>query len=122
MSHTVKVQTEVKDAIAAEAACRRIGIPPPTSGTHRLFSGRFNGLAVRLPGWHYPIVCDLSSGQINYDNYDGRWGEQQHLGSFLRAYGAEKTRIEARKKGYGVVEHALPGGYIAVDVQIGGAA
>lgn len=122
MSHTVTVETEVKDAGAAEAACRRLGHPLPIVGEHEIFSGRYAGLAVRFPGWAYPIVCDLKTGEISYDNYEGNWGEQRHLDRFLQAYAAEKARIEARKKGLTCVEQALPNGYIAVDISVGGGA
>jgi hypothetical protein len=75
-----------------------------------------------LPDWQYPIVCDLTSGKVNYDNFDGLWGEQAQLERFLQAYLVEKTRLEARKKWHTAVEQALPNGYIAVDIQVGGAA
>lgn len=120
MSHTVTVETEIKDAGAAEAACRRLGHTIPIAGEHQLYSGRYTGLAVRLPGWEYPVVCDLKSGEISFDNFGGLWGKQTHLDRFLQAYAAEKTRIEARKKGLTAVEHTLPNGYIAVDIKVGG--
>jgi hypothetical protein len=37
MSHIVQIQTEVRDAAAIVAACRRIGLAEPTAGTARLF-------------------------------------------------------------------------------------
>lgn len=122
MSHTVTVETEVKDPKAAEAACRRLGHPLPVEGEHRIYSGCYEGLAVRFPGWEYPIICNLKTGEISYDNFEGNWGEQRHLDRFLQAYATEKTRIEARKKGLSFVEQALPNGYIAVDISVGGAA
>ncbi|HVX09957.1 MAG TPA: DUF1257 domain-containing protein [Pirellulales bacterium] len=122
MSHTVTIETEVKDASAVEAACRRLGHSAPVIGEHTLYSGRYTGLAVQLPGWHYPIVCDLKTGEINYDNFEGLWGDQQHLDRFLQGYAAEKTRIAARAKGYTAVEQTLPNGCIAVEIRVGGAA
>ena len=74
MSHVVIIETEVRDAAAVEAACQRLGLPQPTQGTTRLFSGEATGLAVQLPGWHYPVVCELATGQLKYDNFSGRWG------------------------------------------------
>jgi hypothetical protein len=122
MSHTVTIETQVRDASAVEAACRRLGHASPLQGEHKLYSGRHTGLAVQLPDWQYPIVCDLTSGKVNYDNFDGLWGEQAQLERFLQAYLVEKTRLEARKKWHTAVEQALPNGYIAVDIQVGGAA
>jgi hypothetical protein len=38
------------------------------------------------------------AGQVKFDNFQGRWGEQKHLDQFLQAYAVEKCRLEARKK------------------------
>ena len=73
MSHVVVIKTEVKDAAAIRAACRRLKLPDPILGKTKLFSGEVEGLAVQLPDWQYPVVCNLSSGQLQYDNFGGRW-------------------------------------------------
>lgn len=122
MSHIVQVQTQVRDATAVQAACRRLGLPEPVQGAHQLFSDSATGLAVRLPEWNYPVVCDLATGEAHYDNYNGRWGDQQQLERFVQAYAVEKARIEARKKGHSVVEQTLPNGSIKLVIQVGGAA
>ena len=51
-----------------------------------------------LPGWQYPAVIDTQSGVVRYDNYEGHWGDQQHLDRFLQLYAVEKAKLEARKK------------------------
>ena len=96
MSHIVQITTQVKDAAAVQAACRRLQIPEPVQGTFRLFSGEATGLGVNLPGWRYPAVCDLAIGEIRYDNFGERWGKQQELAKFLQAYACEKAKIESR--------------------------
>jgi hypothetical protein len=105
-----------------KAACTRLQLPTPEHKTVRLFSATATGLCVQLPGWSYPVVCDLQSGALQYDNYQGHWGEQKHLNSFLQAYAVEKARIEARKKGHRVSECKLEDGSIRVTVHVGGAA
>ncbi|HEV3302406.1 MAG TPA: DUF1257 domain-containing protein [Planctomycetaceae bacterium] len=122
MSHIVTIATEVRDATAVQAACERLKLPPAAHGLHELFSGTAQGLAVKLPGWTYPAVCNLKTGKIEFDNYGGRWGNQQELDRFLQAYAVEKAKIEARGKGYAVTEQALSNGSIRVSVQVGGAA
>ncbi len=122
MSHIVEVRTEVRDATAVRAACQRLKLPAPVPGTHEMFSGSREGLAVQLPGWHYPIVCNTEGGTVAYDNYGGSWGEQLHLDSFLQAYAVEKARIEARRKGHSVSEQRLDDGSIKLTVNVGGAA
>jgi hypothetical protein len=97
-------------------------LPPPVDGTHELYTSRVNGLAVQLPEWRYPAVCELSSGQIHYDNYGGRWGDQSHLDAFLQSYAVEKAKIEARRQGHSVTEQLLGDGSIKLTVQVNGGA
>src|SRR3990172_8109855 len=97
MSHIVSIKTEVRDATAVRAACRRLNLAEPVQGTTQLFSGEATGLAVQLPDWQYPVVCDLASGELHYDNFSGRWGEQRELDRFMQAYAVEAARIQARK-------------------------
>ena len=120
MSHIVQIRTQVKDALAAQAACRRLGLPDPSPGTFRLFSGEVAGLGINLPGWRYPVVCDLSTGEIRYDNFNERWGQQQELHRFLQRYAVEKTTIESRRQGHSVTEQTLEDGSIKLTVNVGG--
>ncbi len=121
MSHIVRVQTQVRDA-AVSAACRRRELPEPLAGKHKVFQSEVEGLAVRLRGWNFPAVCQLETGAVVFDNYKGRWGRQAELDQFVQAYAVEKTRIEARRRGHAVTEHALQDGSIKLVVQVGGAA
>ena len=122
MSHIVEIKTEIRDEAGVKAACTRLQIPLPEHKTCKLFSATATGLAVQLPGWLYPVVCNLQTGQVQYDNYNGHWGEQKHLNSFLQAYAVEKAKIEARKKGHTCSETRLEDGSIRVTVKVGGAA
>ncbi|MFV0443283.1 MAG: DUF1257 domain-containing protein [Planctomycetaceae bacterium] len=122
MSHIVQIQSELRDPVAVAAACERLRLPPPVLGDARLYSGAKTGWQVRLPGWRYPVVCDVDSGRADYDNFGGRWGELSQLHRLLQAYAVEKTRLEARRRGHVVTEQPLADGSIRVTVQIGGAA
>ena len=122
MSHIVEIKTEVRDEAAVKAACARLNLAVPEHKTCRLFSTSATGLCVQLPGWNYPIVANLQTGQLSYDNYQGHWGEQKHLNAFLQAYAVEKSKIEARKKGHMCSETRLEDGSIRVTVRVGGAA
>jgi hypothetical protein len=122
MSHIVEIKTEVRDEAAVKAACTRLQLPTPEHKTVRLFSAAATGLCLQLPGWQYPVVCNLQSGAVQYDNYNGAWGEQARLNQFLQCYAVEKAKIEARKKGHSVTETALQDGSIRVTVRVGGAA
>ena len=121
MSHIVSIQTEVRDPVAIRAACGRLKLPEPEFGEVKLFSSVATGWAVRLPEWRYPVVANVTTGMLAYDNYGGRWGEQQELDRFLQGYAIEKTRLEARRQGYSVTEQSLQDGSVRLLVTAGGA-
>lgn len=116
MSHIVSIATKVYDTEALTAACCRLGLAAPVHGNVRLFSGDATGLSVNLPGWRYPVVVDTADGSIQYDNYEGRWGDPEKLGHLLQMYAVEKAKTEARKKGYSVTEQARQDGSIVVQI------
>ena len=120
MSHIVTIKTEVRDAEAVMAASKRLGLDEPFHGTVRLFDGESTGLLVKLPGWAYPVVVNTGTGQVQYDNYNGSWGEQKHLDAFLQSYAICKATIEARKKGHSVYEQPLSDGSIKLTIQVAG--
>ncbi len=120
MSHLVVLRTQVRDATALAAACRRLGLSQPVQGTARLFSSQATGQIVQLPGWTYPVVFDTATGKAHYDNFTGAWGDQKELGKLLQRYAAEKACQEARRTGHSVVEQALPDGSIRLTIQTGG--
>ena len=119
MSHVVQIQTEVRDPAAVRAACGRLDLPQPVEGIHRLFSEEVEGLGVRLPEWRYPVVCELSSGRLRYDDFEGRWGERRHLDAFLQRYAVEKASLEARKQGHTVAERMLADGSVRLTIHVG---
>ncbi|WP_315861177.1 DUF1257 domain-containing protein [Anatilimnocola floriformis] len=88
------------------------------NGQHKLFTSVASGWGITLPGWSYPVVCDLSSGQLHFDNYNGRWGQQQVLDHFLQRYACEKAKIEARKKGHTISEQTLADGSIKLTILV----
>lgn len=122
MSHVVTIRTEIRDAGAVQAACQRLRLPAPVQGRHRLFTSQVTGLAVQLPEWRYPAVCDLATGQVQYDNFRGHWGEKRYLDAFLQSYAVEKAKIEARRQGHVCTEQPLADGSIKLTISVGGAA
>jgi hypothetical protein len=118
----VSIKTEIRDVAAIRAACRRLNIDQPEEGTFKLFSGEATGVAVRLPDWTYPVICAIGTGELSFDNYNGRWGDQKELDAFLQAYAVEKARLEARKRGHTVTEQPLADGSIKLTIQVTGGA
>ncbi len=101
-------------------ACRRLGLPQPRHETARLFSGEATGYCVRLNDWRYPVVCDTESGRVQFDNFEGRWGEQRELDRLMQAYPCERAKLEARRNGHTVTEQPLADGSIKLTVHVGG--
>ena len=122
MSHIVSIQTQVRDEVAVKLACSRLCWPSPICGTHQMFSGELRGLAVQVPEWRYPLVCELSAGKLHYDLYEGRWGDEAQLDRFKQSYAVEKAKLEARRQGRSVTEQSLDNGSIRLLVQVSGAA
>jgi hypothetical protein len=116
MSHIVSIQTKVHDPAAIAAACRRLNLTAPVQGTADLFSGAATGWIVQLPGWQYPAVIDVLTGVVQFDNYNGAWGEQAELDRFMQSYTVEKAMLEAHKRGYTVHEQALQDGSIKLQI------
>ncbi len=116
MSHIVSITTQVKDPVAVRAACRHLGLPEPTHGTARLYSGQATGLLLHLPGWQYPAVLDTATGAIHYDIFQGRWGSQDQLDKFLQRYAVEKARREALSRGLHFTEQTLQDGSIKLTI------
>lgn len=121
MSHIVQIQTEIRDPVAIRMACQRLQLPPPVQGEFQLFNSTAAGWAVHLRNWRYPVICNVNTAQLAYDNFEGRWGDCRELDHFLQGYAVEKAKIEARKQGHTVREQPLEDGSIKLTVQVGGA-
>ena len=67
-------------------------------------------------------MFDTETGQARFDNYGGRWGEQEQLDRFLQIYAVEAARIQARRQGHSVTEQPLADGSIKLTITVGGAA
>ncbi|QDT86347.1 DUF1257 domain-containing protein [Gimesia chilikensis] len=122
MSHIVQIQTELRDPAAIRTACQRLQLPPPVQGEFQLFNSTAAGWAVQLRNWRYPVVCNVKTAQLAYDNFEGRWGDRLELDHFLQGYAVEKAKLEARKQGHAVREQPLENGSIILSIQVGGAA
>lgn len=119
MSHTVTISAQIRDPAALGAACRRMSLQAPILRTAQLFGETLTGHCVELPEWRYPVVCQLDSGKISYDNYQGRWGDSKHLDQLVQSYAVEKTLLEARRQGRSVQQQQLADGSVKLTISIG---
>ena len=121
MSHTVTVETKLRDPEALKAACARLNLPEPTHETVKFFDGTSHaGLAVRPPGFVYPLVVE-DAGEVKLDTYGGRWGDESFLGKLKQAYALEAAKLQAKARGHRIAETALPNGTVKLTVTAGNA-
>jgi hypothetical protein len=110
MSHISKIELEVKDLAILGQACGRLGVHLMKDQTTHKWYGQDARCdhAIRIPGATYEIGVSHKDGryELQCDFYDagiekaiGRQG-----GLLKQAYAVEKTKLEARRKGYTVLE------------------
>ena len=116
MSHISKIELEVRDIQVLGNACKRLGLELLKGQKTFKWYGKEAECdhAIRVPGANYEIgvVKNGSLYELNCDYYDpniektiGRQG-----GILKQAYAVEKAKVEARKKGYSVVERRIETG------------
>lgn len=100
MSHIATVKIKIKDMQALEAVCRELNIPVVAKRQQAsMYSGEIEAAAtLKLPGWRYPVVVQ-PDGTVKFDNYGGRWGDQDQLNRVLRRYSERVTAQQARRMG-----------------------
>ena len=99
MSHIVTVATMIKDERAVQRALQIMKLEPAKHGVFTVFSNKVEGLGFKLPGWNYPVVADLSTGKVQYDNYKGTWGKQEEFDKFQQRYALEAAKSAADDAG-----------------------
>ncbi len=110
MSHIVKIELEVKDLAVLKSACNRLGLIFLEGRKEFRWYGNNAACehAIRLPGADYEIGVQRMDDryELQCDFYDPNVEKAIGVngGLLKQAYAVEKTRIEARRKGYTVIE------------------
>ena len=114
MSHTVTIKAQFKDESAILAAAKELGLPVPVRGNAKLYDGvtTKNTLNLRLPGWTFPVAINTQTGEAQFDNYKGTWGEQKQLDRFTQTYVIHKATMAAKAKGYTVARQPQKNGSV----------
>ncbi|MEK6852724.1 MAG: hypothetical protein AABX59_02490 [Nanoarchaeota archaeon] len=86
-------------------------------GNHRLHSESCQGFGFQIQGWQKPCVIE-ADGTVSYDNYNGNWGNQKDLDTIVQRYTVEKTKMEARKKGYSIFEKIQKDGSVKLTIEV----
>ena len=116
MSHISKIELEVRDIQILGNACKRLGLELLKGQKTFKWYGKEAECdhAIRVPGADYEIGVTNKNGlyELQCDYYDrniekviGKKG-----GLLKQAYAVEKAKIEARKKGYSVLERKTENG------------
>jgi hypothetical protein len=110
MSHISKIELEVKDLAVLGQACARLGLSLIKGQKEFKWYGKSAPCdhAIKLPGANYEIGVVRKNGsyELNCDFYDNNIEKTvgPQAGLLKQAYAVAKTKIEARKKGYSVLE------------------
>jgi hypothetical protein len=111
MSHISKIELEVKDLYALKSACARLGLDFISGKkTFKWFGTEASACdhGIIVPGADYEIgvLAANSHFELQCDYYDPNIGKiiGKNGGLLKQAYGVEKTKAEARKKGYSIIE------------------
>lgn len=99
MSHTAQIAADYADLAALTAAVEKLGGKVLGEGTHKLYSSTARGIGIMLPGWTYPIVI-VNSERLEYDDYNGAWGNVADLDRLHEEYSWALTEIAAQRCGW----------------------
>jgi len=124
MSHISKIELEVKDLGTLAQACFRLGLKLVQNQKTFKWYGREDSKcdhAIKVPGANYEIGV-IKAGNafaLQCDYYDAAIGKAvgQNGGLLKQAYAVERTKAEARRKGYTVIEQKTDSG-VRLHVQI----
>jgi hypothetical protein len=116
MSHISKIELEVRDLGILGQACARLGLKLiRNQRTYRWYGKEAQcDHVITVPGANYEIGVRKTGGlyELNCDYFDPRIEKAigRKGGLLKQAYGVQKTKVEARKKGYSVTERQTENG------------
>jgi hypothetical protein len=103
MSHIQHTKVKVTNLGAATRVATQLGTTLGNPQISKVFNASVHGRPIKLPGWRFPIVIQ-EDGSIQYDNFNGNWGDQTTLDAFLADYSAECLREAALARGESFTE------------------
>ena len=117
MSHISKIELEVKDLATLRQACTRLGLNMLEGKKTFKWYGQEDGRCdhvIRIPGANYEIGVTRAGGlyELQCDYYDSALEKTigQNAGLLKQAYAIERTKTEARRKGYSIIEKKTDSG------------
>ena len=117
MSHISKIELEVKDLATLKQACTRLGLKMHEGKQTFKWYGQEEGRCdhtITVPGASYEIgVVKAGDGfELQCDYWDSAIVKTigQNGGLLKMAYAVDRTKTEARRKGYTVIEKQTDSG------------
>jgi uncharacterized membrane protein len=99
MSHVVTLEYKLTDRGALEQACSKLGLTIKARATGEGSLHNITGLGIKLPNWNYDVII-TEDGKVNYDNWNGRWGNQSELNKLITQYNYEVVVAALNAEGY----------------------
>lgn len=93
------IVSTVHDPTTLVATCRQFHVPAPEEGCIQLEDKEVSGWIVRLPGLHYPIVCNTLTGLIAYHPSDNGFHRYACVMHFLFRYYAIQAHLRQAERG-----------------------
>lgn len=115
MSHTIKLQMQIRDRELLARIAQEKGLGVEHSYSHHQLG---DGMAVFFPDWTKPVIVQ-EDGTVAYDNWHGRWGDIAHLNDLVQSYVVETVQREARMAGHSVWQEREEDGTMVL--RVGGA-
>ncbi len=117
MSHISKIELEVKDLGTLKQACQRLGLNMIQGQNTFKWYGQEEGKcdhAIQIPDATYEIgiIRTGNNFELRCDYWDSAIGKAigQTGGLLRQAYAIERTKTEARRKGYTIIENKTESG------------
>jgi len=116
MSHISKIELEINDLATLKKACSRLGLEFLNNQKTFKWFGKQSECnhAIKIPDGKYEIgVIKSGAGyELQCDYYDQSIGKAigENGGLLKQAYAIERTKAEARRKGYSITEKKVESG------------
>ncbi len=109
MSHTQTVKVAISNKEAFKEAAKEVNAKSFSTEERdvRLYDSVQRGMFVHFTNWQYPVV--VTNGELRYDNFEGRWGNESDLNAFRQSYATNVIRIAGVSDGKPLVSDTREG-------------
>lgn len=110
MSHSQTIKIQITNANALREAAVEVKAKDFSTEERdiKMFDGKtFRGMFVHFKEWKYPVVFNRDGA--HHDNYNGRWGKEEDLHVFNRAYAANVIKGQATLEGRAILSDQTTG-------------